>query len=232
MTALNDIPIADISSMSLWMTWALFAYVIVILPLVGNKKAETVMVKTVLCLVALPISAVICWLFEFFDASITYLLFAYAAGGFFLAWRTWRRLRAKTKSKSTENTIYTIAFLIYLIALLYLTVLCRLDEHFLYLHITVNEVMDDLLTDGINMPHFLQNIALFVPLGACIALLHSEDISMKHFILGALTSTLIEGTQMIFQLGDCDLMDIVANTFGTFIGIAFIKLWEWVRINE
>ena len=61
---------------------------------------------------------------------------------------------------------------------------------------------------------------LFVPFGVFGTLSHPNDISPLDFGAGFLTSILIETIQLIFSIGECDIGDIIGNTFGTILGIA------------
>lgn len=70
----------------------------------------------------------------------------------------------------------------------------------------------------------LLNIILFVPFGFLLPFLWPKLNSWKTTLIGLLFSVCIEITQYIFQLGCCDIDDIINNTFGTFLGYILYRL--------
>ena len=42
--------------------------------------------------------------------------------------------------------------------------------------------------------------------------------------IGVMLSTIIESCQLIFRLGNCDVDDILANTFGALLGLVLYKI--------
>lgn len=68
--------------------------------------------------------------------------------------------------------------------------------------------------------HILQNVALFVPMGILLPCVDRDNLDhFIHPVLISLTlSVLIEGTQLLLNLGQADLTDIAANVLGGALG--------------
>ena len=74
--------------------------------------------------------------------------------------------------------------------------------------------------------HLLQNAALFVPLGVLLPLLHRSLRSVWWALLGgAALSTMIETTQLVLAVGQCDVNDILTNTLGAVLGYGVFWLF-------
>src|SRR3954452_9126769 len=80
---------------------------------------------------------------------------------------------------------------------------------------------------------FVANIVLFVPFGILVMLLATRWPAWLVVVAGALTSGLIELTQLLF-LPDrvSDVRDLVANTLGTVIGVAALLVARRRRAPE
>lgn len=79
--------------------------------------------------------------------------------------------------------------------------------------------------------HFLLNVALFVPMGVLLPLILPERLGkcLSVVSVGLCLSTLVEGTQLLFRLGQCDVEDLVANTGGSLLGYA--AFWVFCRVH-
>lgn len=67
--------------------------------------------------------------------------------------------------------------------------------------------------------HFLMNTAMTVPLGVFTAYASDGRDGIKYgFWIGLATSAFIEGVQLMFGIGQCDINDILANTLGSTVG--------------
>lgn len=75
----------------------------------------------------------------------------------------------------------------------------------------------------------LLNIILFIPFGFLLPFLWPKLNIWKTTFIGILFSVCIESTQYIFQLGCCDIDDIINNTFGTFAG--YVLYWLCVKFS-
>lgn len=62
------------------------------------------------------------------------------------------------------------------------------------------------------------NYILFMPLGGLLYLCFGERLGLKVVLIGFMLSTLIEVTQLIFQIGLFEFDDIFGNTVGCLIG--------------
>ena len=70
---------------------------------------------------------------------------------------------------------------------------------------------------------FLENILFFVPFG----FLYPGKKSIRHVCAaGMFTSMAIELMQLLTLLGECELDDVISNTFGAFIGVYLYKIVE------
>lgn len=81
--------------------------------------------------------------------------------------------------------------------------------------------------------HFFLNIVMFLPFGYLIPATNPRYLGKWSFAMvgGLVASTVIEGSQLIFQLGQSDIDDILANTFGAVIGYILIRFVWQVRKN-
>lgn len=82
------------------------------------------------------------------------------------------------------------------------------------------------------LPAILLNILLFFPLGLLIP---ASYISMKTLFvvfLGFSISVIIELSQLLFSLGTPDLLDVICNTLGVFLGIMAFKHINHCLQNE
>ena len=87
------------------------------------------------------------------------------------------------------------------------------------------------------LEHFGMNMVLFMPLGFLFAMTDREVLGKKRnaFILGLLCTSLIESSQYILVMGQPDIDDILANTFGAVVGCLvarFLPLGEEPEEDE
>lgn len=82
--------------------------------------------------------------------------------------------------------------------------------------------------------HFLQNIALFIPAGACICMACEEDDRsvFKAFYYGCFLTVLIETLQGIFHLGLCDIDDMLSNILGCSFGYGVMEAVGYLLGNS
>ena len=70
---------------------------------------------------------------------------------------------------------------------------------------------------------FLENILFFIPFG----FLYPGKKSIRHVCAaGLFMSVSIELMQLLTLLGECELDDVISNTFGAFIGVCLYKIVE------
>ena len=74
------------------------------------------------------------------------------------------------------------------------------------------------------------NVAMFVPIGFLFPLILPEKLNKLSLVipLGLMLTTLIETTQMLLRMGQCDLEDLVANTVGAIIGLLLYRMFRGV----
>lgn len=75
--------------------------------------------------------------------------------------------------------------------------------------------------------HVLENIALFMPLGFCLAgcCPKKSDKLLYVLVAGIVFTTSIESIQYVLHIGECDLEDLVANVLGALLGWGGYKLF-------
>ena len=79
---------------------------------------------------------------------------------------------------------------------------------------------------GLRM-EILNNIWLFIPLGALLGRLYPKDPFI--FFMPTLISVMIEFTQFLFDIGYCEFDDVFSNTLGGLIGIAIYYVLSFIR---
>lgn len=127
--------------------------------------------------------------------------------------------------------VYVFWFLLYFALVLYLTVFMRIGSvdrsvvtvPFGDLHRAIVQRDPALVT------HMALNVLLFVPFGFLVPAMNPKYFRKWSFAMlgGLATSTVIEGVQLIFSLGQSDVDDIIANTLGAIIGYFLIHfVWQ------
>lgn len=107
-----------------------------------------------------------------------------------------------------------VLLLAYTLFILYMTLILRASgntNHNFELFWSYRQMF----TDKVIALQILNNIWLFIPLGAMIASLKN---SQRFLFLAVLFSVFIEAAQFIFGLGLCELDDIVSNSLGAWLG--------------
>lgn len=137
-------------------------------------------------------------------------------------------------SRSTSRRAQLL-FGLYFAVVAYLTIFMRIGSVDTSI---VTTPFDDLREAFLNrdpamMEHFILNIILFVPFGYLIPATNPKYLRKWSFAMmgGLIASTVIESCQMIFQLGQSDVDDIIANTFGAVIGYVLVRFVWQVRRN-
>lgn len=80
--------------------------------------------------------------------------------------------------------------------------------------------------------HFFLNVLMFVPFGYLIPATNPRYLRKWSFSMmgGLIVSTVIEGCQLLFQLGQSDVDDIIANTFGAVLGYGLVRfVWQFQK---
>lgn len=77
--------------------------------------------------------------------------------------------------------------------------------------------------------NIILNIMMFVPFGFLLPLVSKKfQVFWKTYLAGFLFAFLIEMTQLLFNLGICELDDFMNNTVGAMIGYGFYRLFLFV----
>ena len=137
-------------------------------------------------------------------------------------------------SRSMESTP-AILFGVYFLLVLYLTLFSRIGSA----DYSVREVAFKGLHQAIAerslapMGHFMLNVVLFLPFGYLIPKMNPDYLAGYGFAVigGVVTSTYIEGIQLVLHLGQCDIDDIIANSIGAVIGYLFFWFVRRVQRN-
>ena len=77
------------------------------------------------------------------------------------------------------------------------------------------------------LQHLWLNIVMFVPVGLLFPLIDERLNKWSYvFPLGLMLSTVIETTQLLLRLGQCDVEDLAANTLGACAGLLLYRLYR------
>lgn len=155
------------------------------------------------------------------------LLFAVVALGLIVRYmaKHWRSI----------NKVALIILILYLALVAYLTLTMRFGTTIK----TIQMVPLSRISQAVKewdlalMEHDYQNMLMFVPLGILIPLLHPHRFNKFSyaFLSGVILSTGIETTQLLYQLGICDIDDIIANTVGAVVGYLVCAFYLRVTRN-
>lgn len=139
------------------------------------------------------------------------------------------------KNWSTMQKGHMVVFIIYFAVVLYLTVFMRIggtgDNSI------VTTPFDDLM-DAIQyrnpelVSHMVYNILMFIPFGYLIPAMNPEKLRKVSFAFlgGIMSSTVIEGVQLVFSLGQSDIDDIIANSMGAVLGYLAVRfVWQFQK---
>ena len=114
----------------------------------------------------------------------------------------------------------------YLLVVLFVTLLSRQGQHNTSVIMELELFLALKMQDTDVLRHLLQNAALFVPLGVLLPLLHRSLRSVWWALLGgAALSTMIETTQLVLAVGQCDVNDILTNALGAVLGYGVFWLF-------
>ena len=114
----------------------------------------------------------------------------------------------------------------YLLVVLFVTLLSRQGQHNTSVIMELELFRALKMQDTDLLRHLLQNAALFVPLGVLLPLLHRSLRSVWWALLGgAALSTMIETTQLVLAVGQCDVNDILTNALGAVLGYGVFWLF-------
>ena len=126
-------------------------------------------------------------------------------------------------------------FLVYFAIVLYLTEFMRIGTVTTSIVTTPFEGIGFIGGNGdaATLYHMGLNVLMFLPFGYLIPAMNPRHLHGWYYSLlgGLVSSTIIEGVQMVFHLGQANVNDIIANTFGAVLGyVMFSFVWK-VRQN-
>lgn len=121
-----------------------------------------------------------------------------------------------------------ILFILYTLMVSYITIFSRSEGHSRAVMLRFDALREALRTNSLEpLNHALVNAAMFIPFGILFPLIRRGHLDRILYVgmLGLMMSTLIEVTQMVLTIGQCDVEDIVANTLGAMIGLIGYKIF-------
>lgn len=133
--------------------------------------------------------------------------------------RNWNRM----------NKTVMVLFLLYLFAMGYITIFSRSERRGTEILLSFNSVQDAIRTHSTEpLQHLLMNIVMFIPVGLLFSMIRPGYTDRWRLIipLGLVFTTIIETTQLLLRLGQCDVEDLVANTLGACIGLLLYKVYR------
>ena len=140
------------------------------------------------------------------------------------------------QNRETQQIPMTIGFAVWFCIVLYLTLFSRIGvSQSVQVDMTpfrgIVAAMEQRSLEPLT--HAFLNVLLFVPFGYLIPASNPSALSRAGFAVfgGLITSTVIEGLQMVLGLGMCDIDDVIANALGAIIGYIIYRLWIQIKKN-
>ena len=132
--------------------------------------------------------------------------------------------------KESFKCVTVILLVVYLVVLTWIIV-CKMETDFTllgnmqYRNINLIPFAGSLIKNGkADISEILMNIAAFVPFGVYISMLCERWGFWKKVLPVFCVSLAYEVLQYIFGIGASDITDLLGNTFGGVIGIAFYAI--------
>ena len=127
------------------------------------------------------------------------------------------------------NKTMLVLFLLYLLMMSYITIFSRRGRVQTDILLSFDSIEEAINRRSLEpLQHLWLNIVMFVPIGALFAAIDPPRLARLSIVLplGMLLTTLIETTQLLLRLGQCDLEDLVANTLGACVGLLLYKIYR------
>ena len=121
-----------------------------------------------------------------------------------------------------------VLFLLYLLMISYVTVFSRRGRVQTDILLKFDSIEEALRRHSLEpLQHLWLNIAMFVPIGILFPAICPQRLDKLSCVLplGMLLTTLIETTQLMLRIGQCDLEDMIANTLGACLGLLIFRLY-------
>ncbi len=133
------------------------------------------------------------------------------------------------RNRNSINKTVMALFLLYLFAMGYITIFSRSERRSTEILLTFDSIQEAMRTHSTEpLQHSLMNIVMFIPLGLLFSGIRPGYTDRWRLIipLGLIFTTIIETTQLLLRLGQCDVEDLVTNTLGACIGLLLYKLYR------
>lgn len=132
------------------------------------------------------------------------------------------------------NRTMVYLFIGYSAAIFVVTLFSRIgtSNNALYVDVLSSLAYAITLRDPERTEHLLLNIIMFVPFGALYMMTTPSErqvdkdgpyVAVRYgsaaFFLGVAYSAIIESTQLVLSMGECDMADVFANSLGALIGV-------------
>lgn len=144
-------------------------------------------------------------------------------------------LRTCIRNRHDLRPLPALLFVAYIGVVLYLTIFMRVGviNSETVRVLPFDDIQQAVLEGDMEMvKHMLANVILFLPFGYLIPAMDPKHLRHWSFALlgGLMTSTVIEGVQMVFHLGEADVDDLIANALGALVGYLVIRfVWQFEK---
>ena len=122
-----------------------------------------------------------------------------------------------------------LLFMLYLLMLSYVTVFSRKGRVQTDILLRFDSIQEAINRRSLApLEHLWLNVVLFIPAGALFAAIDPPRFARLGVVLpmGMLLTTVIETTQLLLRIGQCDLEDLAANTLGACLGLLVFRLYN------
>lgn len=122
-----------------------------------------------------------------------------------------------------------LLFFLYLLMLSYITVFSRRGRVQTDIILKFDSIEEAVRRHSLApLQHLWLNVVMFVPVGVLFPAIDPPRLNKLLYVLplGMLMTTLIETTQLMLRIGQCDLEDLVANTLGACLGLILYRLYR------
>lgn len=127
------------------------------------------------------------------------------------------------------NKTMLVLFILYMLMMSYITIFSRRGRTQTDILLSFDSIEEAINRRSLKpLQHLWLNIVMFVPVGALFAAIDPPRLARFSIVLplGMLLTTLIETTQLLLRIGQCDLEDLAANTLGACIGLLLFKIFR------
>ena len=135
--------------------------------------------------------------------------------------------------KKHKKKIGVILFITYLVYVVWATVLNRYKYPERVIRLELFWAFRDYLSGSekgyIESVQYIKNVIFFIPFGFLIP--WKKSISQVLW-MAICSSAFVETMQFLFMIGECELDDVISNTFGAFIGFLLYRAIENIIKNR